>query len=434
MKRSLVLMIFAVLFFGCKKGTPVDSLIAAAAKNGAIAGSIYPANASVSVLAFDAQGKQFNASVNAGNGAFTFEGLQPGRYQVVIPVSPNAGSATNRAVDVVAGQTADAGVITMSLPPTSTLFVLGTLLPAGFGTAVTATNQKTGNIYTAILNATTGAFGIELPNGDYKIQFAVKKPVEAPADMQVTVAGKPVALGIINSKLGEAGTLTGSYSPMAAMATVKAINLQTGGTLQGLINRTSGTFEFPVLSPGMYKISFTAYAPYLVPADITAVVKTGIASEAGQTTFVFDVETKQITYKLDGVATIRYNLPATFSAGELKFAVSSLSISNNLPEIQSSTTKTIAVAVNGITAPGKYVIGTNGQSSISYTVTSSSAGKVKSSSTWSTTAAGGAGELEVTAIDPVKRTIKGTFSATLVSTVNASARKTVTAGAFYLSY
>ncbi|MXV16483.1 hypothetical protein [Hufsiella ginkgonis] len=430
MKKILLVICLAALFASCKKtGAPVASA-------GAITGSITPPGVFAVIYATDASGNSFSAGVSPATGAFKLDNLPAGKYRLFVPANPAFNSTINLELEVKSGQTADAGNISFEQAIAPSGSVYGTVLPAGFGKSVTATVLNDGRVYTAIPNASTGSFTIILPNGEYAINFAANAPAEAPQDMRATVEGKPLNLGSVICKQGSSGSITGKMNPVSVLGSVKATSIQTGDVILGTIDRAKGSFGFPVLFPGAYKISFTTYIPYLPHADIEVAVTAGKETDMGTVSFQYDNEVRVLSYKIDGKSSLRYNLTASFADGLLKFSLQQTSFSGPTPENMLTTTTALTVALENVTGPGKYTFRGTANSNLTFSETKRpSYGLQGTTNTWSVNGATAGGQLEVISIDPAARTIRGTFSATLASDKPATlADKSVTEGVFYLSY
>lgn len=430
MKKLLLLICLVTLLCSCKKNTQTDQPIS----NGAIAGSIGTAGTVTTIYATDDLGKQFSTTVDPRTGLFKIDDLAAGEYLLSLPSSPLYYPLWGLRIQVIDGKTTDTGVIGLALTSPSDPSISGYLLPAGFGTGVTATEQLSGKVYTAVPN-TIGFFLLALPDGNYTLSCSAKPPLEAPDDVQITISGRPVNVGNINCKGGVSGGITGKLMSPNGAASVKASSLTTDEFVLGTIDYTKGIFNFPTMLPGRYKISFAVNPPYLVPADINAEVVTGKVTDLGTLAFAYDTDIRVLSYKLNGSGMTRYNQTCNFTGDALSFSLLSTSFGGAIPENMKTTKSTFNLYVANITAPGKYPLKGTDNSNISFTeVTSSNASITKISKSWSISSIAPVGELEVTAIDRTARTIKGVFSATLVADKSGTANKSVTEGSFYLSY
>ncbi|TDO20232.1 hypothetical protein [Pedobacter duraquae] len=432
MKRILLLICFSILVCACKKNPNHDSLIEPANTKGSLSGILLPLGASANIYATDVQGKIYTASVNTVVGSFQFDQLPAGDYQLSVPPSTIYYPLTNRSVRVLAGQTIGTGPIMLDQVPGAMGSVSGTLLPVGSGTSVTATNKKTGQAFVVIPEKAYGGFNLGLPSGDYTLSFTVAAPLESPDEVSITISGKPVSLGTMNCKPGNSGSITGSFNPVASAATIQAIHNLSGTVTSGFIDRYKNTLFFPVLLPGTYTIKTTAYTPYLSPADITAVVTKGNTTDVGMITLPYNTDVRILSYKMNGLATVRYNPPATFIDGVLKFSVST-SNPPATPESRNSSSTAMVFSLDGITGPGKYNFTGTNVSNMSYTATTSN-GYSKTVTNWGVYGPGASAQVEITAIDAAKRTIKGKYAAVLVADKIGTANKSITEGEFYLNY
>jgi hypothetical protein len=364
------------------------------------------------------------------------ENLSPGKYLLSIYPTGNIGynNVIGLNVEVIRGKVTDVGSFQLVRSSAPQAALSGLLLPAGFGTAVNATERTSGRVYTVVPNK-DGSFYLPLADGDYRISFGIQAPLESPDDIQVSLAGKSFSVGNVNAKEGNSGTLTGKLSPMYAADSLIATNKQTGKISTAMLNLFTGAFSFPGLTPGNYEVKVSARVPYLAPATQMASVEYHKATDIGTITLPYDNNVKFLTYKVNGMTYLRYNLPCNFSGNNFSFSNTSLDYRPIVPPVPVYINSTLALNMGNISGIGKYAL--TGKDGGNLTLTDEFAYSYNADkliNKWSISPSAPLGQLEITAIDPNARTIKGTFSGTLIADKPGVANKVITEGSFYFKY
>lgn len=437
MKKALLLLYLTILMFSCKKNKPDNPSIESASSNGIITGSIVPTGIAAEISLVNEQGNQFfPLIVDPSTGKFKLEDLSPGKYRLSIFPTGNISynNIVGLNVEVIRGKVTDAGSFQLVNNNGSQPALSGRLLPEGFGTAVNATDRTSGRVYTVIPDG-YGSFYLPLADGDYTISFDTRSPLESPDDIKTSLAGEPVSLGNVIAKEGNSGTLTGKLTPVYAADSVMATNKQTGKISKGTLDVLTGTFSILGLIAGNYELSAASRVPYLPPAKQNASVELHKTTDVGLLTLPYDNDVKFLTYKVDGYTYNRYNWPCSFTGNNLSFSLTNLTYGSIIPPTPVSINSTLALAVGNITRIGKYAL--TGKDGATLTL-SDYAGPYynteKLNIKWSIDPSAPLGQLEITAINPNARTMKGTFSGTLIADKPGVANKVITEGSFYFKY
>lgn len=437
MKKTLLLLCLIILMFSCKKNKPDEPTAESASSTGVITGSIDPVGVATEISLVNDLGTQhFPLIVDPQTGKFNLENLTPGKY--LLSIYPGGYVSYNNIiglnVEVIRGKVTDSGSFQLVSKGTSQPALSGRLLPEGFGTAVNATERTTGRVYTVIPNG-YGSFYLPLADGDYTISFATKSPLESPDDIKVSLAGKPVSLGNVTAKEGNSGTLTGKLTPVYAADSVMAANKQTGKISKGTLDVFTGIFSIPGLIPDNYELSVTARVPYLPPAKQSASVEIHKTTDMGLMTLPYNNDVKYLTYKVNGYAYNRYNWPCNFTGSNFSFSLTNLDYRPILPTIPVYINSTLALNMGNISGIGKYAL--TGKDGANLTLTDelyNSYNTDKLINKWTVSPSAPLGQLEITAIDVNARTMKGTFSGTLIADKPGVANKVITEGSFYFKY
>lgn len=224
------------------------------------------------------------------------------------------------------------------------------------------------------------------------------------------------------------GSLSGIITPAAAVDSVTILSLKDPvKTYKVGVDTVTGKFSLANLDEGSYTVSFlntTAYTP--VP-PVTAVVAAGKNTDLGAFT------PAKIDYRLscevNGVL-MGWLFKANYFSGQLYIEPESVA---TYPEDQ-QIREYVFIDIKNITAPGSYVCNQQPGCKITHTRIHSGSGfPVEPPQTSANP--GGGGKVIITAIDSVKRTISGTFTATLTSpSGNAADTKAITKGIINESY
>ncbi|WP_113653204.1 carboxypeptidase-like regulatory domain-containing protein [Pedobacter namyangjuensis] len=426
MKRYLLVLCILTALIGCKKNKGEIQ----PASTASISGSIAPAWKVNQLALVGSDGRTYSAQVNSNTGEFSFKDLPKGTYTLTVPASPAFIGELKMPITLQTSQQLNLGQIQLEPVSTATGNVSGSVLPLGYGKLVTVTEISSRKSYTAVPSSTTGQFTIILPNGNYQISVSANAPATPPADQEFAITGKPLDLGALICADNNSASITGKFGPGSAAETIKATSVGSGDQINAIINRSSGTFSFPVLIPGAYKISFTAYTPYLPAAEQTVTVSARQQLDMGTITFPYNTDIRILSAKLNGRAVSRYNPACTLSGGVLNFSLSYVTFGQTPTQNFKTTTTTLQISIDQITGPGKYTFSGTASSNMTLSEKISSPASLN---TWNISG-NATGELEILAMDPVARTIRGSFSGILNSTTGSAAKKPVTEGSFYMNY
>lgn len=183
------LLLGVLLLASCTKKTDPDP------QPGSVSGQVAPVGAIATVTATGADGRTVVATPNATGGAYQtagayqIAGLAAGSY--VLSFTAAAGYQAPASVTVVVA----AGTVTQ-VPPVTALAsaggISGQATPANALTGVAATDAAGRGSATSV--GTTGAFAFAgLAPGTYTVSFAAAAGFQAPANVQVVVAGGQTA-------------------------------------------------------------------------------------------------------------------------------------------------------------------------------------------------------------------------------------------------
>ena len=426
MKRYLLVLCILTALIGCKKKKGEIQL----ASTALISGAIVPAWTVNQLSLAGSDGRTYSAQVNSNTGEFSFKELPQGNYTLTMPSNPAFVGELKLPITLQTSQQLNLGQIQLEPVSAATGIVSGSVLPLGYGKLVTVTEISTRQSYTATPSATTGQFNIVLPNGNYRISVSANAPATPPADQEFTISGKPVDLGALICADNNSASISGKFNPASAAESIKATSISSGDQINASINRTSGTFSFPILIPGTYKISFTAYTPYLPAAEQTVTISAKQQLDMGTITFPYNTDIRILSAKLNGRAVSRYNPTCTLSGGVLNFSLSYVTFGQTPTQNFKTTTTTLEISISQITGPGKYTFTGTAGSNMTFSERISSPASLN---LWNING-NATGELEILAMDPAARTIRGSFSGILNSTSGASAKRTISEGSFYMNY
>ena len=422
MKKFLPFLLLC-FFYSCKKKDaivlPVETSPATITTS--IKGMISPADA-VATIAVNDGNKTIHSIIPDANGAFSMTGLPSGSYTINYSVTPAYLPQSAKTLTLIAGQTLDLGKLVFA-PGTGNLE--GSTAPAGAAVKVTVTNTTTKNIYSVVPDATTGKYKFSaLPGGIYNMSYTVNAPSLAPADATLTVGiNQDLSLPPVVFKTpGLTGTVSGIINPSGS-ANVYLFNQANNYGV--VVFPDQGKFVSPDLLPGTYEISFPAGAPYQSPPSQLVTLAPGQSLDLGSISIPTGLYL--IRLNVDGtnlsighaVANINYNAP--------KLTISAANSAGGLP-VNNTNNSSFSLAVDNLTGPGTYELkGT----SISYMTYAS--GSSLNPSRWGM-ADGGTATVIITAIDPVKRIITGSFSARLKPQAKVGSDLIITNGVINVSY
>jgi hypothetical protein len=310
--------------------------------------------------------------------------------------------------------------------------ITGTISPATAIASVKAEGPSNSTT-TVSPNTDSGDFSIaNLAAGTYTLHFNANSGFLAPADRSVSVAaGETNALGSIRVSEYVVGKVEGSCSPANGLRSIKltAPGAQNGPTVQPDVN---GYFQFTNVEPGTYNVSFDPTPDFLAPAPRTITVTSRATTSLGVLTLT---PAGYSTSPLRG--SVRWTESGTaYTSTSL---TGTLSLNNGLPESISLA----ATALNGnVTdalslysycgSPGLYLMNNQvGGATAAYVRT---VGGVPTGSYETRFQASPAGSVNITAIDPVARTVSGIFGFTAAEAPLRTGRIIISNGSFSLSY
>ena len=308
--------------------------------------------------------------------------------------------------------------------------ITGTVFPAGAVATVTATDAAGAN--TAVTPTSAGEFSIaNLTAGTYEVRFAAAAGYNAPADRSVSVAaGETNALGTITVAAYVAGgAVDGTCAPANSLRYIQltAPGAQSGPTAQPDVR---GYFRFENVAPGSYNVAFVAETGYLAPAPRLIAVVAGATTSLG-------------VVAVNPAGSTSAALRGTLSWREGNTAYTSTSLTGNM-FLDNGLPRTISLTATSLNGTAADVLGLySGCDSPGLYVMSSTANTATYLRTYSGVPGASyetryqpspAGSLTVTAIDPVARTLSGTFGFTAAEAPLRTGRITISSGSFSLSY
>lgn len=225
-----------------------------------------------------------------------------------------------------------------------------------------------------------------------------------------------------------AGSLSGMISPASAVDSVTILSQNDPGkTYKVGVDTVTGKFGLGNLDKGSYTVSFSNTTAYTPVPPITAVVAAGKNTDLGAFT------SAKIDYRLScevNDVLMGWLFKASYFSGHLYIEPESVA---TYPEDQ-QIREYVFIEIKNMTAPGSYVCNQQPGCKITHTRIHSGSGfPVELPQTSANQGAGGT--VVITAIDTVKRTISGIFTATLTSpSGNTSDTKIITKGIINESY
>lgn len=425
MKKVILLLAAMISILSCAK----DQQKLVTSPSGTITGRIYPIQAAAMVNLSDQYGQVSVAKVSSIDGNFSFGELPEGKYLLSTPPHPIFSSMNQVEVNLGKGQTANLGTIHLpELPPNMGL-VIGKLLPVGFGKSITAIHMASGKQTIIIPNGQTGSFLSNLASGTYTVSFQTISSVQPPPSLSINIMGNRVDLGEQLCKPLHAASIKGKLVPAGAAAGITAMSTLGGPAITGVLDARTGEFIFPALDPGSYELSISARVPYQNIAHIKANLLQKQVLELGNITLAIDPTISFLTYKVNDKPYLRYKQSCNFTADVLSFVLSERYTS--MADTKTWLTTTFSLAQPNITGPGKYTLSVSSGSTASFEEKRSN-GTVQ---LWDLQSPTAVGQLEITSLDPLTKTIRGTFSATLVHTSwPAQAHKIISEGSFSFNY
>jgi hypothetical protein len=168
----------------------------------------------------------------------------------------------------------------------------------------------------------------------------------------------------------------------------------------------TGAFSLANVAKGDYLINCSADDYYTSPGTMSLTIAAGENKDVG--TITASKHKFWLSCDVNGQYQ-GWNIKATYSNSSLQIA--SMGIGGTLEDnFNLKTQYRLSITLQGVTGPGTYSCNSNSGSKIEYR-----GYKSILVSAQGTDSRGSVGTVEITDIDPVKRTIKGSFTATLAS-------------------
>lgn len=298
----------------------------------------------------------------------------------------------------------------------------GIITPAGACAAVTAKNVQTNISYSGVIDPTGNNFYIgDLPPGSYSVSFVAAANYLAPANISATVSentSSDIGTVTFQSTLPSiSGTLGATGISLMVMAGGFGLGVHEANS-----DATTGFFKITGLMPGQYTVNFPALnSTYKTPAQKNVT----ITNQSVDLGFI-EYQKHVISFTYNGTAFPALNpVSAAYSS-------SAFSAEAYTGDFTNGSFKRLTIVLDNVTGPGTYTCQGTATSNITY---SSKPHSSILTSFWNTTGTGGSGTVTVTSIDPVKKTMKGSFSATLILYQGpATGNMVITDGAFEMIY
>jgi len=223
------------------------------------------------------------------------------------------------------------------------------------------------------------------------------------------------------------GSISGMVAPAGAADLVVAEYVGPGEPKNYSVvpDANTGVFKFSNLTPGTYYLAFAPNIKYRRRYEILEViVATGKDTDMGVRTFTLN----PISCKINGTSRA-WETNANYSSPN--FSTSGRSLIGKFQD-NGSYYLTLSITLDAVTGPGTYVCKETSASSITYSMSSSG---LMISRKWSSANAGGNATVVITAIDPVAKTISGSFTGTLTPSTGTTAdSQVITDGDFIMNY
>jgi len=297
-------------------GSTTSGINAALAAGGQITGTVTDASTSapvagVFVQAYDSGGNPVASTQTASDGTYTIAGLATGSYKVGFvpggtylpqfydgkaslaaadPVAVTAGSTTSaiNAALVVSGSGQISGTVTdaSTSSPVGNVEVDVYDSSGGFVSSV----QTASNGTYIVPGLATGSYKVGfVPGGTYLPQFYNGKATLTAADPVAVTAGSTTSG--INAALAAGGQISGTVTDASTSSPVGNVEVDlydsSGGFLASTQSASDGTYTFPDLVTGSYKVGFVPggnYLPQFYSGKATLAAANPVSVTTGSTT------------------------------------------------------------------------------------------------------------------------------------------------------
>jgi hypothetical protein len=298
----------------------------------------------------------------------------------------------------------------------------GIITPTGACATVTAKNVQTNASYSGVIDPSGNNFYIgDLPPGSYSVSFVAAANYLAPGNISATVSentSSDIGTVTFQSTLpGISGTLGATGISLRVMAGGFGLGVHEADS-----DPTTGFFKITGLAPGQYTVNFPALnSTYKTPApkDVT------ITNQNIDLGFI-EYPKHVISFKYNGTAFPALN-PVSVAWSSPAFSAEAYT-----GDPTNGSFKRLTIVLDNVTGPGTYTCQGTATSNITY---SSKPHTSILTSFWNVSGTGGSGTVTITSIDPVKKKIKGSFSATLILYQGpATGNMVITDGDFEMVY
>jgi len=282
--------------------------------------------------------------------------------------------------------------------------------------------------------AADGAFYFPgLPAGNYSLALSTNSRYLLLDNKAIkVVTGKQTDAGTISLIPNpENGNIVGMISPSRAASVCLVQCMEPFGinSYPGVIDPANGKFEIKNLPPGKWAVYFQPNNGFKAPERAYVVIGTRQTAGLGFITFqpaplvsLLSLTANGKSLRMDGAATYdgtKFVLAGRYSRGTM----------NSIGDGSYS----LSISIDKLSAAGSYVCNATGTSKINYSQRLYGMGI--STDTWTSLGKGANGAVVVTNIDPVNKTITGTFQASLVASSSAGTGiQQLTNGSFTAMY
>ncbi|MBE9662478.1 peptidase associated/transthyretin-like domain-containing protein [Mucilaginibacter myungsuensis] len=241
-------------------------------------------------------------------------------------------------------------------------------------------------------------------------------PTPSPTPI-VTTPNTPVV--VVTAK----GSLSGTVSPAGSVKAVSVKAKQSGAFYYGSIDPVTGVFSIPDVPEGDHELNFTVneFHQSLASKDVTVA--------GGKNTAAGTFSPIERSFMMSCYVNGQYQ-GWVFKGYYTSALMQLVSMSGGGTVNQSEERYNLGISLGNVAGPGTYVCNSTTGNTLRYTISRSLPTSIQSTET-----EGSSAIVEITAIDPVARTIKGTFSGTLVArNPTSNDAKVITKGIINATY